>query len=515
MIKRTGERIETPLHRITLILTMHLKSSILLLFIALNVALYLLTLPVHAIPIQHVIASIVAFVLVVITANSRIHRQVTLEKSKSFKKYFPIFTLSELITFLVIPWVSILLAFHGKDNWEEVSCIFSPHLYIIQTQIGLESILISDKRHGALFRFILISNVYRGFGIASSVIEYITCKDIFSPSQTPFLNMYMASSILVYILSNLVIVKLWYPLLRFGDDLTAGGLRTYKDSVCIITGGASGIGREMALELGKRGAKAVIVIDMQVKLAETVAASLKSMSVESMIYEVDVRDLTSMKRVVNETKKHYGRLDYMINNAGILVIGPIEKIGAVNFDYIFDVNVRGTHHGVQAAYPIMKGQGFGHIVNVSSLLGIIPGGDWAVAYSASKHAVVGLSTNLRLEAAKYGVRVSCFCPGTVDTPIHSGGAYGKNLTGIPAEIWNTQIAKMKAMDARVCAAIALDEIANNKALFVVPRLPMLVSRIFYRMSPCLWLHSKANMRQDWRKDISKRDAGEVAREKEQ
>jgi NAD(P)-dependent dehydrogenase (short-subunit alcohol dehydrogenase family) len=297
-----------------------------------------------------------------------------------------------------------------------------------------------------------------------------------------------------------------------GDDLTAGGLRTYKNSVCIITGAASGIGKEMTLELGKRGAKAIVLMDMQDTLAEKVAAMLREMGVESTVHMVDVRDFKSVQQIINKTMTIYGRLDYMINNAGILVIGPIEKIGLENFNYTFDVNVLGVHHGVQAAYPIMKNQRFGHIVNVSSLLGLIPGGQWAVAYGASKHAVVGLSTNLRIEAAKYGVRVSCFCPGTIDTPIHTGGEYGKNLTGVPSKTWAAQVAKMKAMDAKACAAIALDKIANNEALFVVPFKPMLVSRLFYRLSPSIWLQNKVH-KIDWRRNLSKGIVSEQEQDK--
>lgn len=98
--------------------------------------------------------------------------------------------------------------------------------------------------------------------------------------------------------------------------------------------------------------------------------------------------------------------------------------------------------------------------------------------------------------------MSCFCPGTIETPIHTGGKFGKNLTDIPKEAWNAQIAKMNAMGAEECASQALDDIANNKALFVVPNKPMLISRLFYRIWPSLWLYTKVN-KVDWRKTLSK------------
>ena len=173
-----------------------------------------------------------------------------------------------------------------------------------------------------------------------------------------------------------------------------------------------------------------------------------------------------------------------------------------NFVYLLFHYLQGIHHCVQAVYPIMKEQGFGHIVNTSSLLGLIPGGQWAVAYSASKHAIVGLSTNLRIEAANHGIRVSLFCPGTIETPIHTGGQYGKNLTGIPKEAWDAQVAKMKAMDARLCAVKTLDAVAKNKPIIVIPELPMIESRLLYRLSPSLWLN-RAVSKVDWRKKLQK------------
>lgn len=476
-----------------------------ILFATLNCGLYFFD---CGIPLHDVIASIAAAFIVIFVVRSPIKRRVTLEKNDSFKRFFPMLTLAEFTVFLAIPWAVLLFSYFGKaqDGWKKVACIISPHLYVVQAQIGLESVLMSSKRHGALFGLIATTNLFRGLAIAAGTIQYIAKRSeliiSFSPKSMARLDVYMALSMVVYLMSNVVIVKLWYPLLRTDNGLIADGLRTFRDSVCVITGGASGIGKEMALELGNRGAHAIILMDMQVELAGEVATMLRYKRVETAVHKVDVRDYARLQKIVNDTKKKYGRLDYMINNAGVLVIGPIEKIGVENFDYIFDVNVRGVHNGVQAAYPIMKSQGFGHIVNVSSLLGLMPGGQWAVAYGASKHAVVGLSTNLRIEAANYGVRISCFCPGTVDTPIHTGGAFGKNLTGIPSDLWNAQVAKMNAMDAKTCASIALDKVANNEALFVVPFKPMLISRYLYRVCPSLWLYNKVS-KIDWRKNLSK------------
>src|SRR5439155_13844601 len=100
---------------------------------------------------------------------------------------------------------------------------------------------------------------------------------------------------------------------------------------------------------------------------------------------------------------------------------------------VFDVNLRGVVNGVQAAYPVMLRQGFGHIVNTASVAGLLPT-PTIVSYCAAKHAVVGLSTSLRVEAAEAGVRVSVLCPGAIKTPILEGGKYGKMLQPLPPEV---------------------------------------------------------------------------------
>ena len=135
----------------------------------------------------------------------------------------------------------------------------------------------------------------------------------------------------------------------------------------------------------------------------------------SSVY-LDVADALGFEQAVSAVHADRGRLDLLFNNAGIGVGGPVEELSLAHWERTLDVNLRGVIHGVRAAYPLMLAQRSGHIVNTGSLAGLLPF-PMGTPYAASKHAVVGLSLSLRVEARAYGVRVSVVCPGVIDTPI--------------------------------------------------------------------------------------------------
>jgi NAD(P)-dependent dehydrogenase (short-subunit alcohol dehydrogenase family) len=132
---------------------------------------------------------------------------------------------------------------------------------------------------------------------------------------------------------------------------------------------------------------------------------------------VDVRDADAVTRLVQDTDRAHGRLDLLVNNAGIGASGEPEELLHAHWDRLLDVNVRGVIYGCHAAYPLMKEQGDGHIVNVASLAGLIAGSGLTAPYTTTKFAVVGLSLALRAAGADAGVRVSVVCPDWVDTPL--------------------------------------------------------------------------------------------------
>ena len=172
-------------------------------------------------------------------------------------------------------------------------------------------------------------------------------------------------------------------------------IRTYRDAVAIITGGASGIGRALAGELAGRGCE-IVIADLQIDLAEEVAGRIRAAGGKAAAFKVDVTDFAAVAEVVKKTVDRAGRLDYMFNNAGIGIGGEVCDFTLEDWNRVIDVNIRGVINGVQAVYPLMINQGFGHIVNTASMAGLVPIPVLA-AYTASKHAVVGLSKALRID----------------------------------------------------------------------------------------------------------------------
>ncbi|MEO6025842.1 MAG: SDR family oxidoreductase [Candidatus Binatia bacterium] len=186
----------------------------------------------------------------------------------------------------------------------------------------------------------------------------------------------------------------------------------FQDKVAVITGGASGIGRSIARALHAAGAR-VVIADSNADLAATVVTELGD---RARAERVDVTDSVGVQRLIDGTVSREGRLDLLFNNAGIAVFADARDTSLDDWNRQIDVNLRGVVHGVVAGYPVMRRQGYGHIVNTASAAGLIPS-PATVAYAATKHAVVGLSLTLRAEARLYGVRVSVICPGLIQTPI--------------------------------------------------------------------------------------------------
>lgn len=260
-------------------------------------------------------------------------------------------------------------------------------------------------------------------------------------------------------------------------------LRTYQGAVAIVTGAASGIGRAVSEALAARGAS-VTLADRQTSLAEEVALGIRSKGGKARAVELDVRDFAANERLVRETVEAEGRLDYMFNNAGIGIGGEVRLYSIDDWYQVLDVNLRGVVHGVHAAYPVMIRQGFGHIVNTASMAGLMPG-PMVTSYCTTKHAVVGLSNSLRIEAAPLGVRVSVLCPGVIKTSIlNQGGHYGKQLDPAGEEGLRRLLERFRPMAANRFADAALKQVAKNRAIIILPGW----WRIFWwlnRLSPSL------------------------------
>jgi len=269
--------------------------------------------------------------------------------------------------------------------------------------------------------------------------------------------------------------------------------RAFGGKTAIVTGGARGIGKSLGEQLAAAGAT-VVLADIDEERCRAAAADIARSGGRAVARPLDVTDRDAVSALVAETAAEHGALDLIFNNAGVLAVGAVRDTAPETFDRMLDVNVRGVINGVLAAYPVMIDQGHGHIVNTASLSALIPS-PGVVPYSASKHAVLGLSTGLRVEAAAHGVRVSVACPGFIrmmDTAVLSGVDDAGAHAMVP----------FKWYSADRCVRDMLAGVARNDAVIVVAPHARWMSRL-YRLAPTLtqrladWSYArKRNDRQD-------------------
>ena len=235
--------------------------------------------------------------------------------------------------------------------------------------------------------------------------------------------------------------------------------------IAFVTGGASGIGAALTTKLVDGGAE-VWIADRQIGLAQELAQRLNSGGGKAHAIELDVRSYPSFERAVAEAVQQSGRIDYLFNNAGVGVSGEIDSYTLDDWNDVFDVNLRGVAHGIQAVYPIMIRQHSGHIVNTASMAGLVPS-PGSASYTATKHAVAALSMVLRLEAERHNVQVSVLCPGAIRTPILAGGEFGR-VSGFSDEELLKFWEPFLPMAPEKFAERALRAVLRGDAIIVVP-----------------------------------------------
>ncbi len=189
-----------------------------------------------------------------------------------------------------------------------------------------------------------------------------------------------------------------------------------QGQVALVTGASSGIGEATALALAAEGAK-VALAARRVDRLEALVGRITNGGGEALVLACDVADEAQVNAAVQAVQEKWGRLDILVNNAGVTVLGPVLGADTSEWMRVFDINVLGLMYATHAALPLMKEQGGGHIINMSSVLGRISIMGSGV-YAATKWAVGAFSEALRQEAVHYKVRVTTIEPGLVSTEIN-------------------------------------------------------------------------------------------------
>lgn len=205
-----------------------------------------------------------------------------------------------------------------------------------------------------------------------------------------------------------------------------------KDRVAIVTGGGSGIGRSICVNMAQEGAK-VAVPDIDPQTAAETVALIKKDGGEATAFKMDVTQKSEVQTTIAAVLKAYGKIDILVNNAGTDIKGSITELAEDTWDKLMDINLKGVFLCTQAVTPSMIERRYGRIVNISSMAGKT-GEPLTSPYCATKFGVIGFTQSVALEVGKHNITANAVCPGPVDTDlIRQSVAQSAKIKGMPPE----------------------------------------------------------------------------------
>jgi len=245
-------------------------------------------------------------------------------------------------------------------------------------------------------------------------------------------------------------------------------MKDFRNKVAAITGAGSGMGRALALELASRGC-AVAIADVGQSMLNETEALLHQTSVKVSSHLVDVADRAAMERFAAEVVRIHGKVNLVFNNAGVSVSNTVEKLSYEDFEWLMNINFWGVVHGTKAFLPYLKQVDEAHIINTSSIFGVVAFASQS-AYNASKFAVRGFTEALRQELADTHIGVSCVQPGGVKTNIVKTSRYyaADNEAPTKEELTRT-FEQMAALTPHDAALQILRGVERNRGRVLVGR----------------------------------------------
>lgn len=226
-----------------------------------------------------------------------------------------------------------------------------------------------------------------------------------------------------------------------------------QGKVSVITGSANGIGKATAVKFAQEGAK-VVVCDLQQAQIDATVAELKALGAEAVGFVVDVTNVEQINAMVKGVMDKFGRVDVLVNNAGIVMDAQLLKMTEAQFDRVIDINLKGTYNCAKAVVDIMVAQGGGVILNASSVVGVY-GNFGQTNYAASKFGVIGFVKTWAKELGKKGIRANAVCPGFIATDILSAMPE-KVIQGMEDKVPMRRLGKPEEV-ANLYAFLASDE----------------------------------------------------------